>query len=94
MEYEKRISDVRAQVNELDALLDEKRTPGLKGRIRFAGHCLDDAEAILRHANTAATPANAASFRAFAAHSISCAAGICLTTSSLVKNYGPGLEEI
>jgi len=91
--FDQRIAGLRSQIQALDSQIDENQAPYLKARIRFAGHCLDDAESIMRHVEKDASPLDLGSFRAFAEHSISCAAGIYLTCTAIVKDYGPQLKE-
>ena len=42
-DIEQRIKEEKARVIALDSTLDAKRTPYLKGQLRFASHMLDDA---------------------------------------------------
>jgi hypothetical protein len=43
---EQRIKEERERVAALDSTLDSKRTPYLKGQLRFASHMLDDAHSF------------------------------------------------
>lgn len=66
--YEKQIGELRTRLGALDALLDEKRTPYLKWQVKFAGHCLDDAESACRNAATANDPASWHMFATLSIH--------------------------
>lgn len=68
MNYENQIVELRMRLGVLDALLDEKRTPYLKGQVRFAGHCLDDAESACCHATKASDPMSWYTFAALSIH--------------------------
>ena len=87
MTYEKQIDEIRTRLGALDASLDEKRTPYLKGQVKFAGHCLDDAESALRHA-AKASPPDAAMWHAFASFSIQHATQVWDTIHRSVEKYG------
>jgi hypothetical protein len=89
--YEKQIGELRTRLGTLNALLDEKRTPRLKWQVKFAGHCLDDAESVIRDAAKASNPAG---FYAFAGHSIQHATQICETIEKLGNGDPSKLIEV
>lgn len=89
--YEEKIAEVRARLTMLDAMLDEKRTPYLKSQIRLAGYSLDDAEAAVRHAETASDPAN---WNVFTDLSIQQASQRAETIQKMIDTYGPKLMEM
>jgi len=87
MEHEKQITEVRARLDTLDALLDNKRTPFMKSQLRFASHLLDDAESAVCHA-AKASPRDAVMWRSFADFSIQHAAQIWKAIQESVEKYG------
>ena len=89
VEYEKRIKEVRAQIDTLDASLNSQRTPGMKAQLQFARHLLDDAEAALRHAKEEdSTSHDTAMWHAFAGFSIQHSTQIRDTIQKTVETYG------
>lgn len=84
---DKQIADERARIAALDATLDNQRTPYLKGRLRFAGHMLDDAAAALRHA-AQAQPNYVGMWIGFAEWNVQAATQLREKVQAAVDKYG------